>query len=92
MITLKRQVGKSPISKERIDCKQQEIQWHGKTIGFLADGEGAYALIHDRYDPETLAQMELCLRKLIYPRQIAGIKQLPPPPEQPTRATQDDLT
>lgn len=91
MIQLRRLTGKSPTSAEPIDCGQQEILYKGRRIGVLADGSGAWALIHETLASDELATIELVLAEAIAPRHLAGIRQLPPPPQQPPGASNEDL-
>ncbi len=74
------------ITKEKRDGGQYKIMVEGQFVGFLPYHEGAKIMLHHRFNPIKLKEIERVIRRRVTPQRIGGIVQVPDPPEPTIRA------
>jgi hypothetical protein len=70
------------ISKRPVDGGQYEIVVDGKRVGFIGYHNGASPLMHTRYSPLELQEIESKVRIQLMPQTIGNIGQPPLPKQQ----------
>lgn len=82
------------ISKEQRDGGQYKIVVEGKFVGLLAYHDGAKILLHQRFNPLQLKEIQGVVMRRVTPQRVGGIVQVPEPraetkPEKATTNRED---
>lgn len=65
------------ISKRPVDGGQYQIRVDGRLVGFIGYHNGARAMLHERFSPLELKEIERAVRVKLTPQMIGGIVQVP---------------
>jgi hypothetical protein len=75
------------ISKRPVDGGQYQIVVDGKRVGFIGYHAGASPLLHSRYSPLELQEIEEKVRTQLSPQVVGKVGQPPLPKQQAKPAT-----